>query len=165
MAISNQIDRLFRRNILAVTSDLSQRTKVVAVIHTETDCPNCIWDAINKTSSGKYNGTGAEAFTGNVCPVCHGKGRVNNTVNRRLPGANFRFGGNATDPRYTAHGYLPEDEAKLKINAKFRRTLEQAEHFIVSGTGYSLRYRRKGEVRNRGLLTEVISEINLVRET
>lgn len=41
-----------------------------------TQCPNCIFDSVNNTSSGVYNGTGPVSFTRPPCPVCRGVGTI-----------------------------------------------------------------------------------------
>jgi len=41
------------------------------------DCPNCIKDTINNTSTNRYNGSGSEPFDdGEICPVCNGTGHI-----------------------------------------------------------------------------------------
>lgn len=41
----------------------------------QTKCPNCGWDAANKTSNNKYKPGGPQPFpNGSICPVCMGKG-------------------------------------------------------------------------------------------
>jgi hypothetical protein len=40
-----------------------------------TECPNCIFDSINKRSTNRYKSGGPVPFSNSVCPYCQGVGR------------------------------------------------------------------------------------------
>jgi hypothetical protein len=70
-AIDTMIDQLGKDCLLVFDSQ-------------ETQCPNCIYDSIRKTSAGRYNGTGPVPFTRPPCPVCHGKGLIDPTPTTKV---------------------------------------------------------------------------------
>lgn len=49
------------------------------------DCPNCIYDPTTNRSSGKYMSGGPRNFPfGTICPICRGKGRLDNQVSQSI---------------------------------------------------------------------------------
>ncbi len=87
--IKNEFKKLTQRLVL----DLSQNLSIVQESPMFVDCPNCIWDSINKKSSNIFQAsftvpvtiftsTDQERtispinFTGGRCPVCIGEGQL-----------------------------------------------------------------------------------------
>jgi hypothetical protein len=164
MAINRALDQLYKRNILAVTKALSKRTKVTAILVTESACPNCHYDAVLHTGTGIYNETGPQPFTGPVCPVCENHGTVKVETPQRLPGANIKFLAKDQQPHNKlSTGYLPDGDVTLKIDVTLRPVLERADRFIIQGDGYSVTCVRNGDVISRGLLSEAIAFVVLKR--
>jgi hypothetical protein len=91
--VPNKVKKEFKRLIQQLVSDLSQPLIVVQESPMFVDCPNCIWDSINKKSSNVFDAS----FSGSVtifsstdqertispvsfdagrCPVCIGEGQL-----------------------------------------------------------------------------------------
>ena len=87
--VKNQYKKLIQQLVL----DLSTQMGIVQESPLYVDCPNCIWDSINKKSSNVYDssftvaevifaGTSEErtitpiSFTYGRCPVCLGEGQL-----------------------------------------------------------------------------------------
>ena len=87
------VKRRYKDTIQRVVSDLSQPLVIVQESPLFIDCPNCIWDSINKKSANIYDasftvsttifsGTDQErtiqplSFTQGRCPVCIGEGQL-----------------------------------------------------------------------------------------
>ncbi|MCK9279275.1 MAG: hypothetical protein M0P71_01415 [Melioribacteraceae bacterium] len=67
--------KLYKKYTEALIRDLS---KSIILVNEEDGgfCNNCFYDHKNKSSSGQYNGTGPSSFTGAICPVCNGRGKI-----------------------------------------------------------------------------------------
>jgi hypothetical protein len=91
--IPNKVKKEFKRITQQVVTDLSQPLVVVQESPMFVDCPNCIWDSINKKSSNVFDssftvatiifvGTDQQrtvdpiSFTSGRCPVCIGEGQL-----------------------------------------------------------------------------------------
>jgi hypothetical protein len=83
----------FKRKIQQLVTDLSQELIVVQESPLFVDCPNCIWDSINKNSSNVFDSTFISpiiifagtsdsrtitpiSFSEGRCPVCIGEGQI-----------------------------------------------------------------------------------------
>ena len=91
--ISNAVKKQFKQVTQQIVKDLAQPFIIVQESPLFVDCPNCIWDSINKKSANVFNasfvastiifsGTDQErtispvSFTGGRCPVCIGEGQL-----------------------------------------------------------------------------------------
>ncbi len=91
--ISKQIKKDFKRITQQLVKDLSQPLTIVQESPMFVDCPNCVWDSINKKSSNVFDssfsgsttifvGTDQErtispiSFDSGRCPVCIGEGQL-----------------------------------------------------------------------------------------
>ena len=68
--ISAALDRQFKKEVQALTVNLSKRVKTIAVMVTQTRCINCVYDQVHRCGSGVHLAGGPQPFTGKVCPVC-----------------------------------------------------------------------------------------------
>lgn len=151
-------DALYREAVEGLLGDLGKKVKV-EVVPPEGDlgfCDNCVWDPVHQSSSGRYNQTGPKRFTGKTCPVCNGVGKLTGARPLRVPEAIVRFGkvmpGDGARP--TAAGDLPIGYARVRCKKRFRPQVEAARHFLLDGR----RHTRDGEIRDRGLKTNVAIE-------
>lgn len=67
---TNMIDSLLE------TSALTVPCRLIFGDTKWTLCPNCIYDAVGKKSSGRYKTGGPISFTHGMCPYCNGVGRI-----------------------------------------------------------------------------------------
>lgn len=91
--IPSSVKKKFKQAMQQVVLDLSQPFVIVQESPMFVDCPNCLWDSINKKSSNVYNAsftvattifTGTDqqrtieplSFTQGRCPVCIGEGQL-----------------------------------------------------------------------------------------
>ncbi len=100
--IPKSVKKDFKRNMQQVVLDLSQPLLIVQESPSFVDCPNCLWDSINRKSSNVYDasftsptsvfvGTDQErliapiSFTAGRCPVCVGEGQLFTTKEVCIP--------------------------------------------------------------------------------
>jgi excinuclease UvrABC ATPase subunit len=100
--VPNKIKRHFKKIVTQLVLDLSQSLRIIQESPTFVDCPNCIWDSINKKSSNVFQssftvpvtifaGTDQErtvspvSFTEGRCPVCIGEGQLFTTKEICIP--------------------------------------------------------------------------------
>ena len=91
--ISKKIKKDFKKIVEQLVTDLSQPLTIVQESPLFVDCPNCIWDSINKKSSNVFDAsfsgpitiftaTDQErtispiSFSAGRCPVCIGEGQL-----------------------------------------------------------------------------------------
>lgn len=151
--ISKQIQRKFNKIIQQVVADLSESLIVVQESPMFVDCPNCLWDSINKKSSNVFDssfvaattifvGTDQErtinpvSFTLGRCPVCLGEGQLFTTSEVCIPALiNFVTPGARNGPIYQE---LPAGKegsvvVTVKTHACFYDLLTSNNIFVVHG--------------------------------
>lgn len=91
--VTKKMKQDYRRLMSRLVEDLSQELVIVQESPMFVDCPNCIWDSINKQSSNVFDATFVSAvtifestseervinpiqFTEGRCPVCIGQGQL-----------------------------------------------------------------------------------------
>lgn len=91
--IPTRVKKEFKRITQQIVRDLSQPFLIIQESPLFVDCPNCIWDSINRKSSNVFNsaftiplnifvGTDQQrniipvSFTSGRCPVCIGEGQL-----------------------------------------------------------------------------------------
>lgn len=145
--ITNKIKNDFKRITQQIVSDLSQPFIIIQESPLFVDCPNCIWDSINKKSSNVFNaaftvssiifaGTDQQrtispvSFTAGRCPVCIGEGQLFTEKELCIPAmVNFMGAGD----KYTdmSAGKEGVNFAVIKTLACFYNLLAQNEVFII----------------------------------
>ena len=100
--ISNKIKKDFKKIAQQLVIDLSQPLTIVQESPLFVDCPNCIWDSINKKSSNVFDASfsgsttiftatdqertiSPVSFTAGRCPVCIGEGQLFTTKEVCIP--------------------------------------------------------------------------------
>ncbi len=100
--ISTGVKKNFKKITQQLVLDLSQPLRIIQESPTFVDCPNCIWDSINKKSSNIFQSsftipvtiftsTDQErsispiSFTEGRCPVCIGEGQLFTTKEICIP--------------------------------------------------------------------------------
>ena len=91
--ISTAVKRNFKKITQQLVQDLSQPLRIIQESPAFVDCPNCVWDSINKKSSNVFQSSFTAAtiifvstdqervispvsFTEGRCPVCIGEGQL-----------------------------------------------------------------------------------------
>ncbi len=100
--ISNKVKKDFKKITQQIVSDLSQPLRIIQESPTFVDCPNCVWDSINKKSSNVFQSSfttpltifastdqerviSPVSFTEGRCPVCIGEGQLFTTKEVCIP--------------------------------------------------------------------------------
>ena len=91
--ISTAVKKNFKKITQQLVQDLSQPLRIIQESPAFVDCPNCVWDSINKKSSNVFQSSFTAAtiifvstdqervispvsFTEGRCPVCIGEGQL-----------------------------------------------------------------------------------------
>ena len=91
--ITKKVKQQYKRIMQQLVEDLSQNLVIVQESPMFVDCPNCIWDSINKKSANVFDSTFTSSvtifqntdqervitpisFTSGRCPVCVGEGQL-----------------------------------------------------------------------------------------
>ena len=91
--VSEKVKKDYKKLMQQLVLDLSQSVRIIQESPMFVDCPNCVWDSINKKSSNVFQssftspivifgGTDQErtvtatSFTEGRCPVCIGEGQL-----------------------------------------------------------------------------------------
>lgn len=154
--IKPKIDRIFTTKVVQLTQDLSLRSKCILFTVLNNPCPNCIYDSAINASSGKYRTGGPKPFTGKVCPICAGKGKIENIKQLQIP-ANVKWGTKKMGENFLPEpeGFVPMEHARIKAEVKYYDLLYNATYFMIDG----LRCSRVNFPHKRGLQSYVITEM------
>lgn len=91
--VTKRMKQDYKKAMSQLVKDLSQKITIVQESPMFVDCPNCVWDSINKKSSNVYDSSFVSAttifpstseeriitpipFTVGRCPVCVGEGQI-----------------------------------------------------------------------------------------
>jgi len=100
--IPKSVKKKFKKITQQIVSDLSQRLRIIQESPSFVDCPNCVWDSINKKSSNVFQSSftapttifastdqerviSPVSFTEGRCPVCIGEGQLFTTKEICIP--------------------------------------------------------------------------------
>lgn len=137
---------LYQRFVPGIRSDLG-RDVTLHIPGTKLNCPNCLFDAVNKRSTNIYspkvnqfpvtdhNGVSQAAsieFRGGICPICNGTGSVTSGETTKLVQCLIRH--LKTDQkRYLVQGHEAENDFRLKADIKFQADFENARFLEIDG--------------------------------
>lgn len=91
--VSEKTKKQYKKLMQQLVLDLSQQVRIIQESPMFVDCPNCVWDSINKKSSNVFQASfttpitifqatdqerivGPVSFTEGRCPVCIGEGQL-----------------------------------------------------------------------------------------
>ncbi len=109
------------------------------------DCPNCVWDSINKKSSGTFQSSFVApvtifdavitpaSFTMGRCPVCRGVGFLSKAITRNLKALVKWNPKGADNLEITAVGREGAPVVRIKVLRPDFLTVVNAESFTVDG--------------------------------
>jgi len=150
--ISEKTKDRFKRRIQDVVKGLSKRIQVYKQ-SIKTDCPNCFFDKLTNTSTGKCKWTALEArdkqtihettgvstllykfFKVGRCPVCKGKGFLETPRKIWLSSlVTWNPGNRNNDANHTPAGHEGATVAELKTDPKYLKLFRNCEKVIVEG--------------------------------
>lgn len=158
--IPNSIKNNYKKIINEVVFDLSHDV-VVYSPPSLVDCPNCIYDSVNKKSTGVFDtsfvapvtlftGTSSQrtvtptSFSRGRCPICFNEGTLKALVKTTIQGI-FSF---YPDTNGGTDGLIPEPygidgkiHAQLKTNCQHYELLLNADYVEYSGVKYGFTYK------------------------
>jgi hypothetical protein len=124
---------LYKRYITQLVDDLSQNV----VLHTEdvdSQCTNCIYDHVHKCSSGKYNGSGPQPFSGGICPVCNGSGKITTATTQTIK-CTVNWGNLGENDEFTIKpgGKSEYNFFQIKALIKYYTQIKEADYLTIDG--------------------------------
>lgn len=148
--ITPRLNSLFAAGVTELINELNKRYQFQVLLVTKTRCPNCIYDAVQNCSTGRYRTGGPSPFNA-MCPVCNNKGMVETQV-KRIVVANVRLGTSpAAADTPLPEGQLPSNIAQVKTVYTNKKLIDDAKAFFVDG----MRYSRINLPNPRGLQSKV----------
>lgn len=135
--ITDGLVNLFQDRISQLIADLGRDVTLV-LTPIQVDCPNCGFDFVNNRSNNVYtsNASGVsfnKSFpTGQKCPVCQGKGRLEfsrSIVQQSLVG----FGPAPEEFNYEEFGLTPDQVMRTKNKLNILEDLMAAQYAIIDG--------------------------------
>ncbi len=106
--LTDDIIETYQSNITAIKHQLGTLADIVWN-EEEVKCPNCFYDSVNKSSTGRYRPSGPIVFTTGTCPYCSGKGMLTNTGKLSIKG-NVFYPGLFTHDREPEPGYVFDNQ-------------------------------------------------------
>lgn len=150
---------LYKNYIEFLIDDLSSNVEVYNLEITR--CNNCLYDVVHKCSFNKYNGSGPKPFSMGICPVCHGKGEIEQERKRIVKCIVNWVNPNENDDFVAKSGGTVEEiYAKIKTYVSEYNTLKKAKYIVVDG----IRTRLINIIK-RGLKDNVVCTAYCIKET
>lgn len=158
--VKNKHLNLYKKYTEQLVSDLGKTITIVSG-EKETICNNCVYDRVHKCSTGEYNGTGPKSFSGMVCPVCRGSGKIKRTTSKNITAICRWVKYSNNDEMNRREKYGIEEDRVLTVKAKvmFYDDIHNADYFIYDGE----RYRLKNIIK-RGMKENVVCIAYLEKE-
>ena len=159
------IRRTYKTLIKQVVEDLNK--PIIVSLPPETaNCPNCIYDSINKKSSGTYDSTFVtpvdvfgktiqpQPSFRNRCPVCLGVGYLTNAIDRNVKALVKWNPGAADDIESTPIGREGAAIVRIKVLRTDFDLVKNGISFLVDGVRYELI--RPPTIRGLGTQEELV---------
>jgi hypothetical protein len=158
--VKNKHLNLYKKYTEQLIADLGKTISIFSSSN-EKFCNNCVYDRINKCSSGNYNGIGPKPFSGIMCPVCNGSGKISNNSSKNITAICrwVRFSSNDEMNKKEKYGIEEERFLMVKTKVVFYDEIKNAEYFIYDGE----RFRLKNIIK-RGMKSDVVCVAYLEKE-
>ena len=134
--IGRRTKELWGRNIHKVFKGLG-RCVTIFKPDVESDCPNCLYDAINRESTGKYKTGGPIPFTRGRCPYCRGRGYLRTPRKKNIdalvtwrpePGSMIR-----NDTMFTEAGKESDTIVRIKTDPCHYDLIRTSKYAVIDG--------------------------------
>jgi len=111
------------------------RQIVVYLAPTESECPNCYYDKVNRTSSGVYKTGGSTYFAVGRCPVCQGAGVLTTTRRKCIEGiVIWNPSGDAMNSlTFTPAGFEGATRVEIKTDPCNLDSIKNAKYVLIDG--------------------------------
>jgi len=142
--VTPAIRKIYKDLIKQVVEDLHKPILVFSP-PTKEDCPNCVYDFVNKTSSGNFQTSfvtpviifgetiNPVSFTRGRCPVCYGAGHLENAVKRNVKALVKWNPGRADDIETLPVGREGHAVVRIKVLRADFNLINDAVSFLVDG--------------------------------
>lgn len=151
---------LYKKYIRQLISDLGE--DVTLVSSTSEYCHNCLYDHSHGCSSGVYNTeTGTTEFTGGVCPICNGIGKITTeddvVIKCIINWVNY--GDKEEMDEKLSIGDIEQLYCKIKTYIENYDSIKSSDRIEIDGESFRL-----VNIIKRGLKENVVTEAYLKRE-
>ncbi len=170
MIVTPAIRKRYKDVIKEVVEDLHKPVLIYLEPDKE-DCPNCVYDFVNKKSSGKFqssftvpvvifgNTVSPASFTRSRCPVCFGVGYLEQEVERHVK-ALVRWNPTIKDLDILPVGREGKAVVRIKVLRSEYDLVVGAQYFLIDG----VRCERIRPLTIRGLGTQEELVVALLQE-
>lgn len=130
---------LYKGFVQGIREDLG-RDVTLHIPGPKVQCANCIFDPVNKRSTGMYSPRnpypstqpGPTPFKGGICPVCNGTGQFTTEVTKVVQCLIRWLKGK--DKAYQDYGVNDENDFRLKADISFLEDFRNARTVVIDGT-------------------------------
>lgn len=143
--VTPSIRKTYKDLIKQVIQDLHKPIFVFLTPDKE-DCPNCLYDSVNKVSSGNFdssfvapvtifgNTVNPQSFTRGRCPVCYGDGHLEQEVKRNVKAlVKWNPRGSRKDMEVLPVGREGKAVVRIKVARDDLDLVTGSEYFLVDG--------------------------------
>ena len=117
--------------------DIGRIVYIIISSSTSTQCPNCLYDVVNKRSAGMYNGTGPQPFTNGKCPVCSGVGLIG-ALTKRIPVKATFIPLKNNNIVQGVEGKTEENNIRLRAPYGYKQLFTNCEYTEIDGNKYEV---------------------------
>jgi hypothetical protein len=137
--VSEDQINLYKGFVKGIREDLG-RSITLHIPGPRVDCPNCLFDPINKRSTGMFkprnpypaNIPGPYQFIGGICPVCNGTGQYSTEVTKIIDKALIRWL-KVDQKKYLIQGLEAENDFRIKCDIKYIDDFKTARVVEIDG--------------------------------
>jgi uncharacterized protein YbaR (Trm112 family) len=139
--VSQKLIDIYQEKITQIIDELGKNV-VLVLPEKEEDCPNCLYDGVNKRSKNIYDSTNTNALnsglnipfvTGQICPVCSGRGKLKYSNNKKTIICSVAWNPKEYEMVDGLPVKLPANVCKCKTKAEYYNDIVSAIEFWVSG--------------------------------
>jgi hypothetical protein len=130
---------LYKRYTEQLIDDLGSAVVFVRE-NVQSQCGNCIYDVVHKSSSGNYNGTGPKPFAkGTICPVCKNAGTIKTQSSSTVTcTVNYINPNTGDEKKKVAAGDEEQLYCKIKAKVGMYATITGCDHMLIDGVRFRL---------------------------
>lgn len=132
--VGNKSKKRFNKSFSRFRKGLGRQI-IVYQSDTESECPNCYYDKVNRTSSGVYKTGGSTYFVVGRCPVCLGRGVLVTTRKKCINGIIiWNPSGDAMNAlTFTQAGFEGATRVEIKTDPCNLELIKNAKYVLIDG--------------------------------
>lgn len=137
--VSEDQINLYKDFVQGIREDLG-RSITLHLPGPKTDCPNCLFDPVNKRSAGMYRPRtpypagvpGPTPFVGGICPICNATGQYTTEITKVIDKALIRWL-KVDTKKYLIQGLEAENDFRIKCDIKYLEDFKAARIVEIDG--------------------------------